>query len=469
MLSSELAVCLWIPLFPLRCEGRRRPELARKPTALLSPDDTRRLWQVSPTARRMGVRVGMTVSQSIGLCPSLTLCEPDPVYYDEQFARLLLALGDVGPVIEPAELGRVFVGVDGLEGLYGGPGRVLEVIRTACSVQRATGRQRSAVQRAAEDAQAGGAATTQQRSDTRAKRQSRRAAGKRNGHTAARCALHVARGVQGGWAEVMRLGWGKGKFVSWVAATRARPGDAVIVANDERRVFLAGQPVAVLPVSSDTHRRLWQLGIKTLADVARLPETALISQFGSEGRRAWQLAAGNADDPVTGQERPEPIVAAIDLPAPVADRAMLAHALDKLIERALKHPRRIGWRVHVVRVRAALEHGASWMSGATLRNPSAHRDHIAAPLKVRLEQAPPSGAVEHLAVEFTAFARGTDELQLFARDASATARAGRRRALHTAAHEIQTRLKRPMLYHIIEVQPWSRIPERRYALIDFEP
>jgi nucleotidyltransferase/DNA polymerase involved in DNA repair len=408
MLSSEVAVCLWIPLFPLRCEERRRPALVRKPTALLSPNDTRRLWQVSPTARRMGVRVGMTVSQSIGLCPSLTLCEPDPVYYDEQFARLLLALGDVSPVIEPVELGRVFVGVDGLEGLYGGPGRVLEVIGRVIG---------------------GGA----------------------------------------GWADVARLGWGKGKFVSWVAATRAKPGDAVIVANDERRAFLAGQPVAVLPVSSDTHRRLWQLGIKTLTDVARLPETALVSQFGSEGSRAWQLAAGNADDPITGQERPEPIVAAIDFPAPVADRAMLAHALDKLIERALKHPRRIGWRVHVVRVRAALEHGASWMSGATLKDPSAHRDHIAAPLKVRLEQAPPSGAVEHLAVEFTAFARGTDELQLFARDASAAARAGRRRALHAAAHEIQTRLRRPMLAHIIEVQPWSRIPERRYALIDFEP
>jgi DNA polymerase-4/protein ImuB len=243
----------------------------------------------------------------------------------------------------------------------------------------------------------------------------------------------------------------------------------VIVSHDERRAFLASQPVAVLPVSPDTHRRLWQLGIKTLADVARLPEAALISQFGREGGRAWQLAAGNADDPVTGQEGPEPIVATIDFPAPVADRAMLVHALGMLTERALKHPRRTGWRVHVVRVRAALEHGASWMIGATLRDPSANRNHIVAPLEVRMEHTPPSGAVEYLAVEFTAFARGTDELQLFARDASAAARAGRRRALHAAAHEIQTRLRRPMLYHIIEVQPWSRIPERRYALIDFEP
>jgi hypothetical protein len=31
------------------------------------------------------------------------------------------------------------------------------------------------------------------------------------------------------------------------------------------------------------------------------------------------------------------------------------------------------------------------------------------------------------------------------------------------------RVSRSCLYHIIEVQPWSRLPERRYALIDYEP
>jgi DNA polymerase-4/protein ImuB len=87
----------------------------------------------------------------------------------------------------------------------------------------------------------------------------------------------------------------------------------------------------------------------------------------------------------------------------------------------------------------------------------------------RLEQAPPAGAVEFLAVEFTAFAPGTAELQLFARDAASAARAGRHEALRGAVDEIKTRLSRSMLYRIIEVHPWSRIPERRYALIDFDP
>ncbi len=83
--------------------------------------------------------------------------------------------------------------------------------------------------------------------------------------------------------------------------------------------------------------------------------------------------------------------------------------------------------------------------------------------------APPTKAVERLTVEFCSFAPGTTALQLFARDANAAARAGRQRALRYAVQEIKLRLRRSPLYHIIEVQPWSRIPERRYALIDYEP
>lgn len=402
-LHSATAVCAWIPLFPLRCEEQRRPDLVGRPVTILSPDDARRVWQISSQARRMGVKPGLTVSQAIGLAPTLAVIEPDPVFYDEAFTRLLLALENVSPVIEPVELGRAFVGVDGLEKLYGPAERVLAEIMKAAD------------------------------------------------------------------CGSIRLGLGKGKFVAWVAATRAQPGGFFVVSDEGRREFLADQSVAVLPISPDTLHRLRQLDIKTLGQLARLPETALVSQFGREGRTAWQLAAGVTDQPVRGRERPEPIVAGIDFAAPVADRLMLAHTIEKLIERALKNPRRTGWRVHAVRARAALEQGASWLAESLLKEPTAQAARIAAPLKTRLEQAPPSGAVERLIVEFTHFAPGTEEFQLFARDATATARAGRAHALRTAASEMIARFKKRMLYHVIEVQPWSRIPERRYALIDYEP
>ena len=122
--TSSLAACVWIPLFPLRCEEARHEGLAACPTALLVPDTTRKLWQVSSLARHAGVKPGMTVSQAIGVCPALRLCEPDPVHYDEQFARLLAALNEVSPVVEPGELGLAYVGGDGLEGIFGGPEKI---------------------------------------------------------------------------------------------------------------------------------------------------------------------------------------------------------------------------------------------------------------------------------------------------------------------------------------------------------
>ena len=408
LLTSDEAVCVWIPLFPLRCELERRPELDGRPAALLSPDIARQLWQVSPPARRFGVRTGMTVSQAIGLCPTMALIEPDPVFYDDRFANLLQSLHDVSPVVEPVELGRAFVGVDGLEKLYSTAERVVAAIMQA-----------------------------------------------------------VAR-----WAPIAmapRLGRAHGKFAAWVAATRSKPGECVIVPAGEHKTFLAAQSLAALPLDADTYRRLWQLGLRTLGEVARLPETALIAQFGKMGGTLWRLAAGELLEAVIGVERPEPIIAAIDLPTPLADRLLVLQAIERLLDRALAHPRRVGWRVRSLRVRAALEQGASWRIALILKDPSADRVRLAAPIAARLEQAPPQGAIEHLAVEFTGFAPGTTELQLFARDAVAAARAAQRRALRAAAEEIAARFRRSMLSRVIAIHPWSRIPERRYALIDFEP
>ncbi len=404
--TSSLAACVWIPLFPLRCEEARHDGLAGFPTALLAPDTTRKLWQVSSLARHTGVKPGMTVSQAIGLCPTLRLIDPDPVHYDEQFAQLLAALSEVSPVVEAAELGLAYVGVDGLQGIFGSPEKIIEAIRLAV---RPSGR------------------------------------------------------------PAVRLGWGVGKFTAWVAASRSKPSEAIVVPEGEERHFLASQPIAVLPLDADTHRRFRQLGIRTLGALAALPEAAITAQFGAAGRRLWQLAAGCVSEPVEGRIAPEPIVAALSFFTPVGERELLVHSLDQLIARALKAPRRIGWRVHALRLRADIEGGGSWLTAHLFKDPTADAGRIAAPLKTRLEQAPPTGGVERLVLEFTAFAPGTTELQLFARDAQAAARAGQQRALRSAAREIRMRVTRAVLYHIIEVQPWSRLPERRYALIDYEP
>src|SRR5437879_11440814 len=127
--TSSLAACVWIPLFPLRCEEARHEGLAAYPTALLAPDTTRKLWQISPLARHAGVKPGMTVSQAIGLCPTLRLIEPDPVHYDDCFACVLAALYDMSPVVAPVGLALAYVGTDGLERTLGDPYEIIDAIR----------------------------------------------------------------------------------------------------------------------------------------------------------------------------------------------------------------------------------------------------------------------------------------------------------------------------------------------------
>src|SRR5258706_15365668 len=96
--TSSLAACVWIPLFPLRCEEARQGGLANYPTALLAPDTTRKLWQVSSLARPPGGKPGVTLSQAIGLCPTPRVIQPDPLHYDERFSGLLSSLHHVSPV-----------------------------------------------------------------------------------------------------------------------------------------------------------------------------------------------------------------------------------------------------------------------------------------------------------------------------------------------------------------------------------
>jgi hypothetical protein len=117
------------------------------------------------------------------------------VYYEEHFTNLLHGLRKMSPVVEPAELGRAYLGVDGLERLFGTPEQQLVVLA--------------------------------------------RIAGENYGD--------------------FRLGWGKGKFVAWVAASRAKPGSGVVVHENERRQFLSSQSVAVLPVTPHMRERLLRL------------------------------------------------------------------------------------------------------------------------------------------------------------------------------------------------------------------
>ncbi|MDH5590859.1 MAG: DNA polymerase Y family protein, partial [Gemmatimonadota bacterium] len=251
----------------------------------------------------------------------------------------------------------------------------------------------------------------------------------------------------------------------------------VVVSPEKLPAFLAASPVHTLPVNGTMLQRLERLGIRTLKDLLALPEPALVAQFGEEGRSALAWAAGRRIDPVRPRRRPEPVRVSMDFPVPVGMVQTLHGSLDRLVERALSRPGRRGRSVVAVRLSARLEGGGSWTVDVVLREATTQQSRLAAHLKGKMAVSPPSGAVETLVLELTDFGSPTTQQDLFARsDSGGRGRAGRDLSrdevppsLREAARELKLRLGHAPLYRVVEVDPWSRIPERRHALMSFDP
>jgi nucleotidyltransferase/DNA polymerase involved in DNA repair len=268
-----------------------------------------------------------------------------------------------------------------------------------------------------------------------------------------------------------------GKFGAWVAAAAARPGEPVIVSEDDLVRFLGRCPVSTLPVDPLVVERLERLGIRTLGELARFPEPSLVAQFGEAGRSALAWSTGRRIDPVRPWHRPRPIRVSLEFSNPVGLTETLHGALDRLVERALSRPARRGRSVTGVRMGAHLEGGGSWFVEMVLREPTATRERIAAPLRAKMAISPPPKAVQTLLLELTHFGAPSAQTGLFDRKEGSGREAGGHElaqgevppSLRDAVKELKLRLGDSPLYRVVEVDPWSRIPERRHALLSFDP
>jgi len=414
--GSRMAACLWLPTFELRLELVRFPDLDSTSVALLSPgESTRRtLWQVSERAWEAGARPGQLISQAVSLCPSLTLLDPDPAHYDAAVEAILEALSGRTPIVEPGvERGKVFLGMDGLGRLYGSPKNQLRaMLRTLFDV--------------------------------------------------------LPRPLVASY----RVGYAPGTFGAWTAAARATPGGPVIVEDDASLAgFLARCPVQALPVEDEMVTRLERLSIRTLGDLVRLPEPALVAQFGQDGRDALAWATARRIDPVRPWHRPRPIRASLEFADATGQLEVWHAALDRLVERALARDARRGRSIHEMRIVGHLEGGGSWSVDAILREPSGEKERLVFVLRSRMGLSPPPRALTGLALELTDFGAPAAQSDLF----EANVERGRTLAdgkvppsLKEAVRELRLRLGDSPLYRVVELDPWSRIPERRHALLRFE-
>ena len=80
-----------------------------------------------------GVRQGMPLEQALSLHGGTRVLEADEPHYREVFNEVLAALQGVSDRVEVAELGTAYVGLGGLEGMYGGEARLARALLNAVS------------------------------------------------------------------------------------------------------------------------------------------------------------------------------------------------------------------------------------------------------------------------------------------------------------------------------------------------
>src|SRR4051794_37401143 len=394
-MCSQMIACISIPGFELRAALRERPRLQLEPAALApEPGSEPLLGPVTAAAEAAGVQPGMRLGESLAMCPSLQLVDPDPTAAEEAWEGIVRRLEDAGFSVEAAGLGCAYFETRGVERLYGG----LE--------------------------------------------------------PALRRALKA---VGPGWDA--RVGAAKRRFAALAAANVARSGQVLVVSDERTREFLAPLPLTLLPLEAGRREELEELGITKLGHLARLPGGAVAERLGPDGRRAWGLAHGGSSRRVRGRKPAAELLETLEFPEAVGNELTLRRSLGVLLDRLLARPERGGGALRKLALSARLVGGGWGRRTVTLRDATAEPARLRAALGPKLLDLP--APIVALTVEAIVIAESVgSQLELVQPEGTEL-----REHLREGLRQVSAGTGSGSVCTVVEVAPWSRLPEQRALLV----
>ena len=261
-----------------------------------------------------------------------------------------------------------------------------------------------------------------------------------------------------------RFGAGPTRLCAFTAARRMRARrPAPMIGERAARRVVAGLPVSVLRdrlgdewERAELPQTLERLGVRTLGELAALPAAAVADRFGEPGLRALRIARG-ADEPLRPRRPHAELASELVLPE-AASGPQLERALELLVERLLAHPARAGRTIRRLRLEAALAAGGGWRVEVPLRSASAATERLLLALTPKLIELPsPAQRLGLRAIELGP--PGADQPQL-----ASSPEEERRGRLTEAVRQARAAAGRDAVVRVLEVDPESRIPERRATL-----
>jgi DNA polymerase IV len=335
-------------------EQLRRPELHGKPVIVggAGVDGERGVVAAaSYEARPFGVRSAMPLSRARRLCPNAVFVPCDFPAYREASKSVFAILDRYSPVIEPIALDEAYLDLTGEEALLGQPGTVAVRLRDEVK----TG-----------------------------------------------CGLDLSIGVA------------SCKLVAKVASELRKPRGLVVVPAGGEATFLAPLALAKLPGCGPASvLRLERIGVRTVGDLAALPDPLLGELFGQYGRLLGAHARGIDPSPVLPPGDPKSISREVTFDRDVSDAAKVRETALALLQDVGQSLRshRLSARTIVLKIR--YQPFDTQSRQATLPYPTDRDDHLAAALRQLLEtQLDPSRPIRLIGAGVSNLEQGATQLSL---------------------------------------------------------
>jgi DNA polymerase-4/protein ImuB len=254
-----------------------------------------------------------------------------------------------------------------------------------------------------------------------------------------------------------RIGIAGGKFPAYLAALQSSPHEHKVLTGN-LGAFLKDISCDVLPVPMKIKNKLRDFGIRTLGELAVLPRGPLQSQFGPKGMKIRDLAGGYDDTPLYPRMMEVSIEEGTQLPSVTVSLEAILVAMETLLSKVFAGFNLRGLGIHSLVLWTRSWDSEHWERKIHFKEPAMDLKTGVTRIKRVLESFPQPGPVEEVGMRVTRLGcpRG--------RQGSLFDEVRGRDHLLEDIRQLELRQGNTQVFKIKEVEPWSRIPERRYAL-----
>ena len=280
-------------------------------------------------AKAFGVRTPMPLGRARRLCPDAIVVPPRMAAYSEASKAAYRVFDDMSPFVEGLSIDEAFLDVRGMRRIAGEPVEIAERLRRAVRE---------------------------------------------------RVGLPITVGVA------------RTKFLAKVASAVAKPDGLLLVPPDSELEFLHALPVESLwGVGAVTAEKLRRRGIRTVGQLARVPEEALEAMLGrAQGRHLHALAHNRDPRPVNPRRRRRSIGSQRALGRSPKSPAEIDTVAIGLVERVTRRMRTAGRVGRTVVLRLRFDDFSRATRSHTLPRPTAHTGTILETIRELLAAAMPT-------------------------------------------------------------------------------